>query len=193
MATIDLDTKGRILSTAMDMIGREGHLNITTREIAEKANVNVAAINYHFGSKDNLIAKIEERFVADIKDIYAILHDESLEPKERLWIWADRLMVHLLDHPGILFMWASSIIGSDMKNEGIAKLIEYSEESLTVIVEEAIGHIDDMQISFKVMQLISTIISPILLYESGSRSMSTNIRDDAIRGQYIDAIVESIL
>lgn len=193
MSTIGLDTKDRILKTAMGIIGKEGHLNVTTREIAQKAQVNVAAINYHFGSKDNLIEQVEGKFVDDIKDIYAVLHDESLHPRDRIRTWADRLMIHLLEHPGILFMWASKVIGSSSKDDGIAGLIDFSEANLANIIKETVCHGDDIQISFKVMQLISSVISPILIYESGGRSLSTNIKDGNMRGQYIDTIIDSIL
>ncbi|NMD43626.1 MAG: helix-turn-helix transcriptional regulator, partial [Firmicutes bacterium] len=43
------------MKTAVEIIGREGNLNVTIREIAERAAVNIAAINYHFSSKENLI------------------------------------------------------------------------------------------------------------------------------------------
>lgn len=193
MSTIGLDTKKRILKSAMDIIAKEGNLNVTTREIAQRAQVNVAAINYHFGSKDNLIEQVENKFVGDIKDIYSVLHDESLQPRDRIWIWADRLMIHLLEHPGILFMWASKVMSSSSKDDGIAGLIDYSEANLARIIKETVCHGDDIQISFKVMQLISSVISPILIYESGGRSLSTNIKDDQLRGQYIDTIIDNIL
>lgn len=193
MSMLELDTNERILKTAMDIIGKEGHLNVTTREIAQQAQVNVAAINYHFGSKDNLIEQVEDKFVDDIEKIYAVLHDESLMPKERVWTWADRLMIHLLEHPGILFMWAFRVMGSSTRDDGIAGLIDYSEANLASVIEESGSPQSEIEISFKVTQLISCIISPILIYESGGRSLSTNIKDDKVRGQYIDTVIESIL
>lgn len=193
MPTIGLDTKSKILKTAKDIIGREGHLNVTTREIAQQAQVNVAAINYHFGSKDNLIEQVEKGFVGDIKEIYLVLHDESLQPRDRIWEWADALMVHLLEHPGILFMWGSKVIGNSPKDDGISGLIDYSEAKLIRIIKETACHEDDIQISFKVMQLISSVISPVLIYESGGRSLSINIKDDEMRRQYIDTIIDNIL
>lgn len=51
------DTRSKIISVAIDLIGRHSNLNITTREIAKKANVNLAAINYYFRSKENLLMK----------------------------------------------------------------------------------------------------------------------------------------
>ena len=47
------DIKDVIVKTTKILLMEKG--NATIKEIADKAYVNVAAINYHFGSKDNLI------------------------------------------------------------------------------------------------------------------------------------------
>jgi AcrR family transcriptional regulator len=53
-------TKERILETAGDIFGREGFKATTIRRIAEAAQVNVAAINYHFRDKEGLYAAVLE-------------------------------------------------------------------------------------------------------------------------------------
>ncbi|HHW74482.1 MAG TPA: helix-turn-helix transcriptional regulator, partial [Firmicutes bacterium] len=70
MGTEKTDTRSRIMKTAVEMIGREGNLNVTIREIAEKAGVNIAAINYYFSSKENLIEEVERVTVEQTQLIY---------------------------------------------------------------------------------------------------------------------------
>lgn len=53
-------TKERLLETAGDIFGREGFKATTIRRIAEAAQVNVAAINYHFRDKEGLYAAVLE-------------------------------------------------------------------------------------------------------------------------------------
>ncbi len=55
-------TADRILSAATQLFAAQGFEGTTTKEICEAAKVNIAAIHYHFGSKDNLYRKIIERF-----------------------------------------------------------------------------------------------------------------------------------
>ena len=47
-------TRERILDAALDLFGERGLTGTTVRDIAARAKVNVAAISYHFGGKDEL-------------------------------------------------------------------------------------------------------------------------------------------
>ena len=47
-------TRARILDAALDLFGERGLTGTTVRDIAARAKVNVAAISYHFGGKDEL-------------------------------------------------------------------------------------------------------------------------------------------
>ena len=47
-------TKAALVAAAGELFARKGLEGASVREIAEKAGANVAAVNYHFGSKENL-------------------------------------------------------------------------------------------------------------------------------------------
>lgn len=47
-------TRRRLLETACVVFGEKGYRDATHAEICRRAKVNIAAINYHFGSKDAL-------------------------------------------------------------------------------------------------------------------------------------------
>lgn len=49
------DTRSRILLATIESLERYGVTGATVRRITEAAGVNVAAINYHFGSKEALL------------------------------------------------------------------------------------------------------------------------------------------
>src|SRR6202790_460669 len=51
-------TRGAILSAAERLYADRGFADVTLREIVAAAEVNLAAVNYHFGSKDELIAEL---------------------------------------------------------------------------------------------------------------------------------------
>jgi AcrR family transcriptional regulator len=61
-------TKSRILDVAEEMFGEEGLDRVSIRDITKKARVNLAAINYHFGSKEDLVAAVFERRVVPLND-----------------------------------------------------------------------------------------------------------------------------
>ncbi|GAA4493381.1 TetR/AcrR family transcriptional regulator [Actinoallomurus oryzae] len=50
-------TRARLLRATLEVLGRGGVARTTSREIAAAAGVNLQAITYHFGSKDDLVAQ----------------------------------------------------------------------------------------------------------------------------------------
>ena len=51
-------TRTAILSAAERLYADRGFADVTLRDIVAAADVNLAAVNYHFGSKDELIAEL---------------------------------------------------------------------------------------------------------------------------------------
>ena len=55
------DTKTRILNAAEKLFARDGFHHTSLRSMTEQAKVNLAAVNYHFGSKEALLQAVIER------------------------------------------------------------------------------------------------------------------------------------
>ena len=60
------DTKYRILDVAERLFGDRGFPATSLRDITAEAGVNLASVNYHFGSKEALLAAVLERRVQPI-------------------------------------------------------------------------------------------------------------------------------
>ena len=56
----ELKTRGRILAAAKDALLETGYSRVSTRGIAERAEVPLSQIHYHFGSKQNLLLEVLE-------------------------------------------------------------------------------------------------------------------------------------
>lgn len=61
-------TRERILNAAEALFGERGFETVSLRDITGAAEANVAAVNYHFGSKDNLIDSVVERHVVPVNE-----------------------------------------------------------------------------------------------------------------------------
>jgi AcrR family transcriptional regulator len=59
--TPHFSTRERILGAAEALFARHGFAGASLRQVTSAANVNLAAVNYHFGSKDNLIEEVFRR------------------------------------------------------------------------------------------------------------------------------------
>ena len=53
-----IDTKNRILNAAEQLFASDGFHNTSMRAITGDAEVNLAAVNYHFGTKDALLQAV---------------------------------------------------------------------------------------------------------------------------------------
>jgi AcrR family transcriptional regulator len=54
-------TKQRILEAAEDLFAKHGFAGASLRQVTAAADVNLAAVNYHFGSKDRLVEEVFRR------------------------------------------------------------------------------------------------------------------------------------
>ncbi len=66
------ETKQKIIETARILFSKHGFKGTSVRQIADECEVNVAAINYHFGSKEALYWSI-------IDDVYVWMNNSVLK------------------------------------------------------------------------------------------------------------------
>lgn len=69
-------TVERILDAAEGLFAQKGFAETSLRAITSKAGVNLAAVNYHFGSKEALIQAVFERFLTPFCNALASRLDE---------------------------------------------------------------------------------------------------------------------
>jgi AcrR family transcriptional regulator len=60
------DTRTRVLDVAERLFAQQGFAETSLRNITSDAGVNLAAVNYHFGSKDALLFAVLERRIGPI-------------------------------------------------------------------------------------------------------------------------------
>jgi AcrR family transcriptional regulator len=82
--TIEVDpereaaTKAQVLTAAERLFALHGFQNVSVRDITAEAGVNLASVNYHFGSKDALLFEIFRRRTAELnRDRARMLHEAS--------------------------------------------------------------------------------------------------------------------
>jgi AcrR family transcriptional regulator len=66
VGTTTTDTKEQIISVAKRLFAERGFAGTTLRNVISEADVNLAAVHYHFGSKEELFRAVVERFARPI-------------------------------------------------------------------------------------------------------------------------------
>jgi AcrR family transcriptional regulator len=75
---MDAATKGSVLEAAERLFALRGFQNVSVRDITAEAGVNLASVNYHFGSKDGLLFEIFRRRTAELnRERARMLHEAS--------------------------------------------------------------------------------------------------------------------
>ncbi|HET7562686.1 MAG TPA: TetR/AcrR family transcriptional regulator [Rhodanobacteraceae bacterium] len=67
--TPQFSTRQRILGAAEELFAEHGFAGASLRQVTTAANVNLAAVNYHFGSKDNLIEEVFRRRLDHLSEV----------------------------------------------------------------------------------------------------------------------------
>ncbi|HTX50224.1 MAG TPA: TetR/AcrR family transcriptional regulator [Caulobacteraceae bacterium] len=69
-------TKAQVLAAAERLFALHGFQNVSVRDITAEAGVNLASVNYHFGSKDALLFEIFRRRTAELnRERARMLHE----------------------------------------------------------------------------------------------------------------------
>lgn len=94
------DTAERILDAAEALFSEKGFAETSLRNITTKANVNLAAVNYHFGSKKSLIQAIFARYLTPFSAQFAeqldLIEQQQNTPEQLL-----KLLVLTLNRSGL--------------------------------------------------------------------------------------------
>jgi AcrR family transcriptional regulator len=71
-------TKAQVLNAAERLFALHGFQNVSVRDITAEAGVNLASVNYHFGSKDALLFEIFRRRTSELnRERARMLHEAN--------------------------------------------------------------------------------------------------------------------
>lgn len=81
-----LATRQQLLQSAGEVFAEHGYAKATSKEICARANANIAAVNYHFGSKEELYASVLEEAHSHLVSIEAVAAaaQSRVDPRTKL-------------------------------------------------------------------------------------------------------------
>lgn len=185
--------KDKILKTTLSIIGEEGFQNITVRKIAAKAGVNIAAVNYYFGSKDNAINEALKYLGDKVMRSFKLLDDDELPPEERIRRFLKNYVEAILEHPYVYKNFITQTMNyyefplknNFLKNEAILKLKNTLKEIKTELSDE--------MLTMKVLQLLGGLIFPLIIETQLKGISCMDYYDKDIRDNYIEVLLKSLL
>lgn len=185
--------KETIICATTELIEQSGGVigNITSRAIADKSGVALGLINYHFGSKENLIAiciqrivnKVLMRFAPDKKDYN---EDDGLTDKERLISFAQQTFDFLYANYAIIKI---SIL-SDFKDYQPISNSVYTQLGLGYALRENIPENKKQLIAFSLTSIMQTAF---LSGENSKHITGYNLFEKSERDLFISDTVSMLM
>ena len=90
-------TRRHILETAVRLFAEHGYADTTSKMICKEAGVNIAAVNYHFGSRDDLYRAVLEdvhEHIVNEREMEAIMNADC-SAEERLGMVLDAYIANI--------------------------------------------------------------------------------------------------
>jgi AcrR family transcriptional regulator len=165
-----MDKKTHIIESAMELFAEKGFEGTSIRDLATKADVNVAMVNYYFGSKEKLFECMLQHKAAYTKDILEeIANDKNLSEIEKLEhitdsyvtrLFSNRKFHRIIHHELMLnereglqdmivsILFPNSLIIKSIIETGIKKGVFKKVDSL-LVVATIIGTINQVLLSKK--------------------------------------------
>lgn len=79
------NTKNQLIQSVIELLKECNDVSeLTSRKITERAKINLSTINYHFGSKDELINIAVNRLIGEVAHIYFQDANNEKNPRDKL-------------------------------------------------------------------------------------------------------------
>lgn len=189
----DGKTRQDIMAAAEKLIALEGVCSITTRRIAAVAGVNAAALNYHFGSKEELVEKVLDRILERIfGDWKRILEIGEMSLPVRLYCLFDYTMDTLVSKPGILSSHLFDPLVEMNRRAIFAERIGQFLRDLPVKLEEHLP-LQAGEIRLNLGQAMLSAISAAAIPELFREISEEDISSGPARSRYIRGLMSRFL
>lgn len=165
------ETRKRILDAAESLFADEGFQNVSLRKITRDADVNLAAVNYHFGSKDKLIGEVLSRVINPINTRRLALLDEAQTecggspiPIEKILEALHRPVVDQLKESGhqssVYLKLAGRCLSEPTENfsEAISEIFEEIIARVMALAAESLPHLDERDIFWRMHLSMGTMV-----------------------------------
>lgn len=164
--------------------------SITARAIAQRSNVALGLINYHFGSKDNLLAECSNKMINDLlssmKPGLMKAEDDGLTDRERLTGYAKQTFEYLFANRAIVKM---SIL-SDFRSYGADTNSVLTQRGFQMALRGDISEKSKRLIAFGLASLMQTAF---LAADESKKITGYDLNTKKGRGSFIEDTVNMLM
>jgi len=170
-------TRARILETAGQLFAERGYADTTSKAICERARCNMAAVNYHFGSRDGLylalLKEVHKHLVS--LDYLARLAHSAQPPRRKLEAFLDGLTTSLLNADSWhIRLWAREVLAP---SPHLASIVEAEALPKFGLISAIIGEITGLPAGDPALtRCVLSVMAPCMVLLIVHRDMNSPIQ-----------------
>lgn len=186
------DTRDRLIAAAAQVFAEVGFRQATVREICDRAEANVAAVNYHFGDKQGLYDAVF-RYAQKCVPPPSIGEDPSAPAEVRLREFIRGFLVKLLAHSDAALhgkIWAREMVDpTPVMDRVVSETIKPHQQLLEELVREMVGN----GLSAEQVRLCAlSVIGQCLHYRHCCPVLERLFPDLQFSAEFLDRLAEHI-
>ncbi|MES2330295.1 MAG: TetR family transcriptional regulator [Bacteroidota bacterium] len=135
------DKKEHIMNAAIELFAEKGFEGSSIRDLASRADVNVAMVNYYFGSKDKLFEAIVEYKASFMRGkMDEIEANKTLTEIEKIDLIIENYVAKILSNPSFhRILYQELLMGErEAMHENIVKVFVRNITTLRNIIEQGV-------------------------------------------------------
>jgi AcrR family transcriptional regulator len=182
-----------IVRAALECLEQYGMEGLTVRKIAAHAKVNIAAINYHFGSKEKLLEQVfdlsSQQAFQDIDERIQARSGKALEQQ------LEEFLVHFLngtvEYPNLSKVMLHQLINPNPASVHLTERLEVFLQALTERFAKLHGlDPNDLGARLKVTEFISLQIALSLMPDLFRKALGIDLQDPQLRIRLIQSFIQ---
>lgn len=183
-------TREKIIAATIESIEMDGIQDITIRKIAERAQVNIAAINYHFSSKKNLLKETLGTTLDNLfNDWEDLLEKEPFDIKKTLSFILFELLSGQYRFPNITKAHIyDGLIHNNYENDFFRRFEAFLDTFINKLSKNNPGKTEKMKLT--VIQLFSACIMPGMLPGLYNAFPDYDMSKPEKQQEYVDFLTE---
>lgn len=183
----------QIIRATINCIEKYGLSGVTNRRIAEIANLNHAAINYYFRSKENLIAKVMEITVKVVFNWEQIDPQPGVSAKNRCISIFENMVKGGCDYPEIM---RAHFYGFMNQNDGALKIIDPYKSFMIWLCKDLSDRgieLSQEDLQLALTQIASACFMIVLVPNLNIPDFDIDLRNEEKRHIYVSQLVNKLL
>lgn len=187
-------TRRALLHAGRELFAERGYRGASVRAITGRAQANLGAVTYHYGSKANLYQAVLEETLSPFRETLRAAASREGVPLERVERFVRAFFEHLFEHPELRALLLRELSSSDPLPPPVLRTFRANFGLLTRLIEDGqeVGAIRSgdaalLALATGTQPVALTLVRPVL-----EQAGAVRFDDEAMRARLVDSAVRFV-